>query len=99
MKKTFNEKCYSILRRVPKGKITTYQELAHALKTRAYRAVGNAMRRNPYAPLVPCHRVIKSNGEIGGFASGTKKKIEMLKKEGIVIINERIDLNKYLHRF
>ena len=98
-KQIFYEKCYTLLKKVPKGKVTTYQELAHALKTKAYRAVGNAMRRNPYAPLVPCHRVVKSNGGVGGFASGTKKKIEMLKKEGIVIINERIDLNKYLHRF
>ena len=81
-KKSFNEKCYSILVKVPKGKVTTYKEIARKLNSKAYRAVGNAMNKNPYAPKVPCHRVVKSNGEVGGFAFGVKKKIEMLKKEG-----------------
>ena len=78
-----NERCYEILVKVPKGKVTTYGEIARALKSKAYRAVGNAMNKNPYAPKVPCHRVVNSNGEIGGFAHGTKKKIEMLRKEEI----------------
>jgi len=69
------------------------------MKTKAYRAVGNAMNKNPYAPEVPCHRVIKSNGFVGGFASGPKKKIQMLKKEGIEIKNNKIDLKKYLYKF
>ena|SRR3989344_4422892 len=97
--KTFNERCYDILRRVPKGKVTTYSELARALKSKAYRAVGNAMNKNPYSPKVPCHRVVKSNGDIGGFASGTKKKISMLKKEGVEITKGKIDLKKYLYKF
>ncbi len=95
----FNEKCYSVLRKVPRGKVTTYKELAKALKSKAYRAVGNAMNKNPYAPRVPCHRVVQSNGKVGGFASGTKKKAEMLKKEGIEIVNGKIDLKKYLYKF
>ncbi len=99
MKKSFNEKCYSILRKVPKGKVTTYGEIAKSMKSKGYRAVGNAMNKNPHAPKVPCHRVINSNGLVGGFASGTKEKIKMLKKEGIVIINGKIDLDKYLHKF
>ena len=99
MKKSFNEKCFSILRKVQRGRVTTYKEIAKALRCKAYRAVGNAMSKNPYAPLVPCHRVVNANGKLGGFASGSKKKIEMLKKEGIVILNERIDLERYLHRF
>ena len=99
MKKSFNERCYAILRKVPKGRVTTYQELAHALNCKAYRAVGNAMNKNPYAPQVPCHRVINSDGRLGGFASGVKNKIEMLKKEGVEIVNGKIDLDKYLHRF
>ena len=89
--KSFSEKCYVLLKKVPRGKITTYKEIAGALKTKAYRAVGNAMNKNPYAPEVPCHRVVKSNGEIGGFASGTKRKTEMLKKEGIKIKNNKIE--------
>ena len=94
--KSFNERCYDLLRKVPKGRITTYKEIAKALKTKAYRAVGNAMNKNPYAPEVPCHRVIKSNGEVGGFASGIKKKIEMLKKEGVEVSRKgRVDLEEY----
>jgi len=99
MKKSFSEKCYELLKKVPKGKVTTYKAIARKLKTRAYRAVGNAMNKNPYAPKIPCHRCINSNGEIGGFASGTKKKVKMLKKEGIEIKNNKIDLKKYLFDF
>jgi methylated-DNA-[protein]-cysteine S-methyltransferase len=99
-KHSFSQKCYSLLRKVPRGKVTTYKILAHALKTKAYRTVGNAMNKNPYAPTVPCHRVVKSNGEVGGFAHGTRKKIKMLKKEGISIKNNKIeDLEKFLYRF
>jgi methylated-DNA-[protein]-cysteine S-methyltransferase len=65
---SFYEKCYAILKKVPKGKVTTYKEIAQALNSKAYRAVGTAMNKNPYAPIVPCHRVINSNGELGGFA-------------------------------
>ena len=60
----FNEKVYSLLRKVPKGKVTTYKELAEKLNTKAYRAVGQAMKCNPYAPEVPCHRVVSSSGKI-----------------------------------
>ena len=92
---TFNEKAWKIVSKVPRGKVTTYKAVAEKLGSKAYRAVGNAMNKNPYAPKVPCHGVVKSNGEVGGFASGTKKKIQMLKKEGIEIKNNKINLNKY----
>ena len=95
----FNEHCYSILRKVPRGKVTTYKQVAIALKSKAYRAVGNAMNRNPYSPKVPCHRVVKTDGSVGGFASGTGKKTAMLKKEGIKIVNGKIDFGKYLYKF
>ena len=96
MKSSFNSRCYNLLRKVPKGKVTTYKALANALNTKAYRAVGNAMNKNPYAPVVPCHRVINSNGELGGFASGLDNKIKMLKSENVVIgKNNKIDLDKY----
>lgn len=95
---SFNEKCYNILKKVPKGKVTTYKEIAKSLNCKAYRAVGNAMNKNPYAPKVACHRIIKSNGEIGGFARGTKNKIKLLKSEGVEVINNRIDLKKYLFK-
>ena len=93
--KSFNERCYQALKKVPRGKVTTYREIAKTLKSKAYRAVGNAMKKNPYAPKVPCHRVVKSDGSIGGFASGTKKKVQLLKKEGIEIKKGKIDLKKF----
>ncbi len=96
---SFSERCYKILRKVPKGKVTTYKEIAKALHSKAYRAVGSAMHNNPYAPAVPCHRVINSNGNIGGFFSGTDTKIKMLKVEGIEIKNNKIDLKKYGFKF
>jgi len=99
MTSKFNEKCYEILRKVPKGKVTTYKSIAHKLNTKAYRAVGNAMNKNPYAPKTPCHRVININGNLGGFASGLKNKINLLKSEGVEIKNKKIDLKKFEHKF
>ncbi len=95
MPTNFQKRVYEILRKVPKGKVTTYKDISKVLGKKSYRAVGNALNKNPYAPKVPCHRVIKSNGEVGKYAKGTKKKIEMLKKEGIEIKNNKIDLKKY----
>lgn len=99
VKKSFNECCYSILSKVPKGKVTTYGAVAKALNTKAYRAVGNAMNKNPYAPKVPCHRVVGSDGSMTGFASGIKNKVKMLKKEGIEIKNNKVNLEEYEHKF
>jgi methylated-DNA-[protein]-cysteine S-methyltransferase len=85
----FAEQCYEVLRKVPSGKVTTYKEIAHALNSKAYRAVGTAMNKNPYSFIdggkIPCHRVINSDGKVGGFAKGSKKKIEMLRKERVEI--------------
>ncbi|MEK6898535.1 MAG: MGMT family protein [Nanoarchaeota archaeon] len=99
MKNSFNERCYEILRKVPKGKVTTYKSLAQVLKTKAYRAVGNAMNKNPYAPQVPCHRVINTSGKLGGFALGLSAKIKLLKSEGIEIENNKINFDKYEYKF
>ena len=100
MQKSFNEKVWDACKKIPKGKVSTYGEIAKAIKNRdASRAVGNALNKNPFAPIVPCHRVIQSNGSIGGFAFGTNKKIAMLKNEGIEIKNGKIDLEKYLYKF
>jgi len=97
----FEQKVYDLCRLVPKGKVTTYREISNALRGRGqiYRAVGNALNKNPFAPQVPCHRVINSNGFVGGFVYGTKSKIALLKKEGIEIKNKKIDLKKFLFRF
>jgi len=96
----FAAKVYELTAQIPAGRIATYRELARALKIPgASRAVGNALNKNPYAPQVPCHRVIRSNGEVGGFANGTKKKIALLKKEGIIIKKKKIDLTVYCYEF
>ncbi|HAY74979.1 MAG TPA: cysteine methyltransferase [Opitutae bacterium] len=102
MKKTltFDQRCHALLAQIPKGRVSTYRELAHALGSKAYRAVGQAMNRNPNLMKVPCHRVIRSNGEIGGYALGADKKRELLLEEGIQVeTNGRIRLSKYLHPY
>ena len=104
---SFNQKIYELTKRIPKGKVTTYKILAGAVGTKAYRAVGNAMNKNPYDMVnckgkdrVPCHRVVNSKGHLHGFAHGLKKKAELLRKEGINIRNNKIvDFEKALFRF
>ena len=91
----FDEKVWKLMEKIPKGRVTTYGLVAKKLNTKSYRAVGNACRRNPYAPRVPCHRVVRSDGTVGGFGGKTsgknvKKKIQMLRKEHVEIINGRI---------
>lgn len=96
----FEQRCYALLEKIPKGKITTYKEIARKLGTGAYRAVGNACAKNPYAPKVPCHRVVRSDGKLGGYAYGPKKKREILRKEGVEIdSNGAVDLNRFGYRF
>ena len=85
----FYERVYEITKQVPRGRVTTYKLIAQVLGTRAYRAVGNALNKNPYRE-VPCHRVIKSNGLVGGFARGTKEKIKLLKKEGVRVEDDKV---------
>ena len=100
LSKTFDQRCYELLLQIPKGKVTTYREIAHALGTKAYRAVGQAMNRNPNLVRVPCHRVVKSNGEVGGYAQGENEKIKLLLEEGITLRKNKIlNLEIYLHQF
>ena len=82
----FQDKVYELCKKVPRGKVTTYKALAEKLGSKAYRAVGNAMNKNPYAPMVPCHRVVNSDGTVGGFASGPENKIKLLKLQFIKIL-------------
>ena len=100
----FYEKVYEICKKVPKGKVTTYKALASKLGSKAYRAVGTAMNKNPYGimnckgkNMVPCHRVVGISGNLVGFAHGLRKKAELLRKEGIKIKNNKIkDFNLFL---
>jgi methylated-DNA-[protein]-cysteine S-methyltransferase len=95
---TFNEKVWALTARIPKGRVTTYAELARALGTTAYRAVGNAMNKNPYAPGVPCHRVVGSDGSLTGYAGGLEKKRKMLSDEGVNLSSRR-GLTADIYRF
>ena len=91
---------YTKLLQVPKGKVTTYSELAKAVGLKnGQRAIGRIMSKNPFPVIVPCHRVILSNGKIGGYAWGEKIKANMLSKEGVKIKKGKIlDSNK-IYRF
>lgn len=84
-KQNFNTRCYELISRIPAGRVTTYKNVAQALNCKAYRAVGNAMNKNPFAPRVPCHRVVSSDGSLGGYALGAKAKITILKEENISV--------------
>lgn len=88
----FQNLCYQALKRkVPAGKVITYAGLAKLINhPKAYRAVGSAMNKNPFAPKVPCHRVVKSNGELGDFAQGSSMKIQRLKAEGVFVENGKV---------
>ena len=98
-KMKFSEKVYKICKKIPEGKVSTYKLVAESLNSKGYRVVGNALNKNRNK-YVPCHRVIKSNGFVGGFALGTKKKIQILKREGIKIKNNKvINFKKVLYRF
>lgn len=87
---TFNQKAWAICSRIPAGKVATYGEIARVLGSKGARAVGNAMHNNPYAPHVPCHRVVGSNRRLTGYAGGLAKKERMLKAEGVKIHNGRV---------
>ena len=81
----FQIKVWKYLKTIPKGKVKTYKQVAIAInKPKSARAVANACGKNPYAPKIPCHRVIRSDGTIGGFSArgGKKTKRKLLKLEG-----------------
>ncbi len=79
------------MKKVPEGKVTTYKAIANAIgKPRATRAIGNILKNNPNPIIVPCHRVVRSNGEIGGYAYGKDVKEKLLEAEGIIIKDDYI---------
>ena len=98
-----------VLAEVPKGKVVTYGDLADELARRdprwkaTARAVGTTMRRNPCGPYIPCHRVIKSDGNIGNFRGGAegavKEKERMLREENVEVVKGKINLKAYRHNF
>ncbi len=86
------EDVYSILARIPEGKVTTYGDIARTLgHPKSSRAIGRILNRNPHPIVVPCHRVVMSDGRIGGYADGQDRKIELLAKEGLVFKSGRVE--------
>ena len=86
---TFQAAVYRALRGVPKGRVTTYGLLARAIGCGSSRAVGQSLKRNPFAPRVPCHRVIASDLSLGGFQGKRRgpavaRKLSLLKSEGVL---------------
>ena len=84
----FQLKVWNYLKKIPRGKVKTYSEVAKAIgKPLAVRAVANAIGKNPLAPQIPCHRVIRSDGSLGGYSGkgGIKTKRLLLKKEGVTL--------------
>ena len=94
----FRDEVYKAAKQIPRGRVSTYKEIARALGSRGYRAVGQALHVNPFASSVPCHRVVSSDGSLGGFASGVRRKLLLLKKEGVVVTGGSIDLERYFVR-
>lgn len=80
----FKDRVYKVVKNIPKGKVLTYKQVAELSGSPlAYRAVGTILSKN-YNPLVPCHRVIKSNGDLGEYNRGKDNKVSLLKKEGYI---------------
>ena len=86
------ERVYKKLLEVPSGMVVTYGELARSVGLKnGQRKIGQIMRTNPFPVIIPCHRVVKSNGDIGGYAFGVDIKKNMLTKEGICIKKNKIE--------
>lgn len=84
----FNEKVYDLCKKIPRGRVSTYGEIAKAMDSKAYRAVGRTLKNNQHPDVVPCHRVLNSKGELYGFKGkkdkmSLKSKKELLEQEGI----------------
>lgn len=79
---SFQKKVYEAISSIPSGEVRTYKWVAHRIgKPDAYRAVGQALKRNPYTVTIPCHRVIRSDGSLGGYSKGARIKKKLLLKE------------------
>ena len=91
----FRQRVYEALRRVPRGRVTTYKLLGEAIGCASSQAIGQALRHNPYAPEVPCHRVIRTDLTLGGFSGKTegkaiRRKLDLLREEGVEFVSGRL---------
>lgn len=100
----FQRRVYEATRRIPRGKVTTYAELGRYLGCDSAQAIGQALRRNPFAPKVPCHRVVRSDRSLGGFNGATsgpelERKVHLLAKEGVNLDGEGKVAAEHIFRF
>lgn len=94
-KTTFEREVLVATFKIPRGKVSTYKRIAEKVgRPNAYRAVGNSLHNNPLAPIVPCHRVVRSDGEFGGEREEAEQRKRLLEKEGIPIKNGRVTINE-----
>jgi methylated-DNA-[protein]-cysteine S-methyltransferase len=91
-KNDFKSKVLQEVAKIPYGEVRTYKHISESIGTKAYRAVGTAIGRNPLPIIIPCHRVVKSDLHVGGFFGGTEMKKEMLENEGVCIIDDKIKI-------
>ncbi len=93
MPTSFQEAVYRALEKIPAGSVSTYGAVAAYLGTKAVRAVATAVGKNPYAPKVPCHRVVSADGSIGNYSGegGVERKTELLRQEGVHVEKGRIE--------
>jgi methylated-DNA-[protein]-cysteine S-methyltransferase len=100
MSKNFSERVLELTRKIPRGKVTTYSEIARALgRPGAGRAVGNALKKNKCPDKISCYRVVRSDGFAGGYSSGNREKIRRLERDGIKVRKGKVELEKYFHSF
>lgn len=98
MQKDFCERVYTLVKKIPKGKVLTYGAVAHLLRSKAYRAVGRALHNNPHENSVPCHRVVFADGSLSeAFAfGGSREQYERLLQEGVTFTNKKVNLTKHV---
>jgi len=102
MATAFQISVWKAMEQIPRGKVTSYGAIADYLGTKAVRAVGSAVGKNPYAPEVPCHRVVRQDRKIGNYSGGegTPTKIQLLSEEGVLIKEGKImDFERVYWRF
>jgi methylated-DNA-[protein]-cysteine S-methyltransferase len=96
----FEARVYEVVRKIPRGKVSTYKAIARALgDERKARAVGRALARNPEPIKVPCHRVVRSDLTLGGYSLGLERKRRLLEEEGVVIRKGRVDASCLFEAF
>ncbi len=95
----FRKNVYLLCQQISKGKVTTYKEIGRALNVKCYRLIGQVLKKNPDPLNVPCFKVVKSDGSLGGyFGHDNNKKMKLLEKEGVEVKNNKINLEKYLYK-